>query len=98
MSETRFRLGCTTDEGGDMRYCRGDLVLGFALRDIPGKDGMITTCMMIGKGRRAVTWQDIGGMLRAMQSDPAIDNQMLQEAVAAWLDDQQHKEEYKWTD
>lgn len=92
MSEQRFRLYCTTDAGADERTCRGDLVMGFALRDTPGKDKIVTTCRMIGKGR-AIKWTDIGNMLDAMRSDPAIDDMMMLEAVALWLDEQKSKEE-----
>lgn len=92
MSKQRFTLACATDAGEGERSCRGDLVMGFALRDTPTRArGMVTVCRMIGMGRR-IGWKDIGSMLDALKTDPAIDNMMLLEAVALWLDEQKAKE------
>lgn len=92
MSKQRFILTCATDAGEGERYCRGDLVIGFALRDTPGKDKVITTYRMIGKGR-PLRQKDIGNMLDVLRSDPTIDDAMLLEAVALWLEDQNNREE-----
>lgn len=91
MSKQRFRLTCATDAGEGERYCRGDLVIGFAMRDTPGKDKVITTYRMIGKGR-PLRQKDIGNMLDVLRSDPTIDDGMLLEAVDLWLDEQKSKE------
>lgn len=93
MSKQRFTIACATDAGDGTRCCRGDLVMGFALRDTPTRTrGMVTVCRMIGKGR-AIRWTDIGSMLDTLKTDPAIDSMMLLEAVALWLDEQKAKEE-----
>lgn len=92
MNRGRFVLTCASDEGEGAKACRGDLVLGFTLRDTASAArGMVTACQMVGTGR-PLRKKDVACMLDALKSDPVINGEMLKQAVKDWIDEAESAE------
>lgn len=88
MSKQRFCIACAPSPNVVRRTAReaaGEVVLGFALKDTPTATmGRVTIARMIGMGRQ-IDSVDLQAMLEALAAAPNVGQQMVEDAVCAYL-------------
>lgn len=88
MSKQRFCIACAPSPNVVRRTAReaaGEIVLGFAMRDTPTATmGRVTIARMIGMGRD-IDANDIQAMLIALAAAPNVGQQLVEDAVSAWV-------------
>lgn len=88
MSKQRFCIACAPSPNVVRRTAReaaGDVVMGFALRDTPTATmGRVTIARMIGMGR-TLDSIDLQAMLDALAAAPNVGQQLVEDAVSAWV-------------